>query len=102
MRGSGLAARRAALLDALAVAEGVGWARELRRGLRGEGRRIAGGWPGTLSEARSRAVNGCQRALRERGLGALSSVELDRLARRLNAAARGDWLNKAEPEDSAE
>jgi hypothetical protein len=90
------------MLERLAVDEGRHWARGLRRSLAGEGRRIAGGWPGTLSEARSRVVTGCGRVMRESGQVEPSSAELDWMARRLNAAARHDWLAKAEREESAE
>jgi hypothetical protein len=51
-----------------------------------------------LSEARSRAAARCKLELTALAHMTATSGELDRAARRLNAAARRDWLAKAERE----
>ncbi|MCC6877078.1 MAG: hypothetical protein IT378_22425 [Sandaracinaceae bacterium] len=74
-------------VTALAATRGSSWARALAEDLRLSGRRACGGWPGTLSEARSRA---------ELLMAELSPVGPDvtreEVARLLYAAARSDWL----------
>jgi hypothetical protein len=89
---------RESLLEAWAIDAGRKWAAALRRELAEEGRPVAGGWPGTLSEARSRAAARCKLELAALAHATASSGELDQAARRLNAAARRDWLAKAERE----
>ncbi len=70
-----------------AVELGRRWARTLVAALRADGRRAAGGWPGTLSEARSRAD-----ALLGSARFAARNDACEAVARFLYAAARSDWL----------
>ena len=62
------------------------WADEVRGAIRLEGRAAAGGWPGTLTEARSRVMAVL------RGRLPAEAEELDRLTRLLYSAARRHWL----------
>lgn len=79
-------------LDHLAwvLSAGQAWATRVREQLRGEGRRAAGGWPGTLSEARGHAAA----ALRDQGLPPSDHTKLS-LA--IYAAAKKSWLERLEP-----
>lgn len=74
-------------LQAPAMDDGRAWARDLAAGLRASGRRAAGGWPGTLSEARSRA----EPLLGDVRFDAWTDAR-EALARVLYAEARRDWL----------
>jgi len=63
------------------------WACELAR----DDRRMAGGWPGTMREARARFV-------RAAALGnehVLEAATIDALSRRTYVAARARWLSRA-------
>lgn len=75
-------------------AMGEAWAAERASATRDEGRLVAGGWPGTLSEARYRVV-----ACAVEQLGSSSRItpeELDLLARRAYDVARTTWLARTE------
>jgi len=72
-------------LDERASAHGRAWAQSVRADLQNEGRRAAGGWPGTISEARVHA----ERALSSRGV---APQERERLARLIYHTARDAWL----------
>ncbi|MDP9036256.1 MAG: hypothetical protein M3O50_15755, partial [Myxococcota bacterium] len=87
---------RSALLERGAIAMGESWAEGWREDLRQQGRRIAGGWPGTIAEARARTQGYFTRELRSRSMDALTTEELDRLARAAYARARTDWLSRVE------
>ena len=73
------------------VASAQAWAQALKRDLAEDGRRITGGWPGTLTEARSRAGAEVGRALWSRTLQALTSEELSAVARNAFREARRVW-----------
>lgn len=76
---------------------GEAWASERARSVQHEGRLVAGGWPGTLSEARHRVV-AC--AVERFGPSArISREELDSLARRAYDKARTAWLSRTESDD---
>lgn len=84
----------AILPDALAhsaAASGRGWASRILSGVATAGRAAAGGWPGTLSEARVLAWS-------IEGAGALPPSQVEALARAVYAAARAEWLVHAERE----
>jgi len=82
-------------LSDLAVAAGEAWASWWVDELRRSGRPMAGGWPGTISEARARVLD----RLRERGAGTLGgAVDLPALARTAYGAARASWLAHAHPD----
>ena len=74
-------------LRAAAIDFGRRWAREVVASLHGAGRRAAGGWPGTLSEARSYAAPLLSGASFE-----APSEAREEVARVLYAAAREGWL----------
>ncbi|MBX3274575.1 MAG: hypothetical protein KF729_30195 [Sandaracinaceae bacterium] len=76
-------------LRAAAIDFGRRWAREVVSSLHGAGRRASGGWPGTLSEARSYAAP----LLRDTAFEAPSDAR-EEVARVLYAAARTDWLGR--------
>ena len=103
--GPGLAPVAAVALDpqvaaraAEAKALGVAWATELQRTLRAENRRAAGGWPGTLREANSRArflISKWQVA----GSVILNQQQSGELAKTVYASAKATWLSQSEPEE---
>lgn len=80
-------------LGAVAIAAGHAWTRWWHAELARQGRRMSGGWPGTLSEARHRVL---MHAVSELGAdGALSPHELVALAHTAFATARADWIASA-------
>lgn len=83
-------------LELAVDAAGVAWAAGFADALGKEGRAVAGGWPGTLSEARAR-VSQC-------AAGRVTPDELDQLTRRAYDAAKREWLERAgpTPDDTAE
>ena len=87
---------RRALLERAASAAAVAWADRCMIALRAEGRALAGGWPGTLSEARGWArveinVHGIQP----------THEELEWLAHNTYARARDAWLERAGNDEEA-
>jgi hypothetical protein len=90
--------RRRRLFQERATVEGEAWAAQTRANLSGEHRAAAGGWPGTLSEARERVAlllvpwSSCE------GLGTPTSDEREEAARTLYARARSVWLKNCERE----
>ena len=77
--------------EASAEQAGRAWCVAVRSTLREAGRAAAGGWPGTISEARARLVGTL-------GPGAGLSVEDSVwLAHVLYGAARKSWLGSQEP-----
>ncbi|HEU5058753.1 MAG TPA: hypothetical protein VFU21_19605 [Kofleriaceae bacterium] len=87
---------RKALLERAAHAEGSAWAAWWRVELRRQKRFQAGGWPGTLSEARIRVA---RRVAAELGpaFGA-TREELEVAARSAYAIARREWNDTCDPE----
>ena len=69
---------------------GDAWAKECVRDLDVHARRPVGGWPGTMTEARSRVVT--QLAI------VLAPERLQELARVANLAARRGWQKACEPD----
>ncbi len=95
--GTGLDERQA-LLERTARAEASAWASWWRAELLRQGRPMAGGWPGTLSEARSRMA---RRIAADLGSDfAPTTHELDRAAREAYGAARRDWNETSEPDQA--
>jgi hypothetical protein len=70
-------------LQAVATSVGELWAEELTRSLRADKREIAGGWPGTMGEARMRIRRELQIAI--------EPLVADDLARVAITAARRAW-----------
>jgi hypothetical protein len=90
-------ADRRLVLETAARSEGCAWAAWWRSDLERQGRRRAGGWPGTLSEARRRAVG---RIARELGREfAVTTVELERAAHDVYATAKRSWDQSSDPDD---
>ncbi|GAB4199645.1 MAG: hypothetical protein OHK0013_10010 [Sandaracinaceae bacterium] len=79
-------------LERSILAGGEGWAHEAAARLRAERRAVAGGWPGTLSEARERVGE----LTRGRGV---SMPSFDQLTRLLYAEAREVWQAQAQREE---
>ena len=79
-----------AALELRLVTDGESWAREIAAELRRGGRPVAGGWPGTRSEARARVWP---------HVGTMTEDErtasFERLAQLLYASARRTWLSLA-------
>jgi hypothetical protein len=71
---------------------GETWAKGWFQALRTEGRPVAGGWPGTLQEARYRARMHCDRELSRCGQPPLSQEELDLIAAAIYERAKRDWM----------
>jgi hypothetical protein len=101
-----IAARRALLLERAAVTVGETWARGWLAELGSEGRSAAGGWPGTITQARSRVRVAVTAELARAKFQPAAADEVDRTARAAYARAREVWLASAkadddEPEDDA-
>ena len=71
---------------------GQTWATEWVQTMRSEGRRVAGGWPGTIPEARMRAQEHIDRELRVRKMPLLSHEELDQVTALVYERARNGWI----------
>ena len=71
-------------MDQLAIDAGRKWAGSVRTRLHTEGRPVAGGWPGTMTEARARASQ-------LQAAAGLPPKERARLAKILYAAAKELW-----------
>lgn len=82
-------------------AEHVGrrWAAELRAALINEKRRAAGGWPGTLREARTHVAISLIPWLQSNGQAAVTSEQCEGAARLVYASARKVWLENRESEE---
>jgi hypothetical protein len=74
------------------VTVGTAWARTLCENILGEGRVIAGGWPGTLFEARALIAPRLHDALQKRGMKALEPEELEQAVNATYARAKQEWL----------
>ncbi|MBK7583510.1 MAG: hypothetical protein IPI67_25375 [Myxococcales bacterium] len=92
--GSSMASRTRlrAALDREVEAIGQAWAQAKMEALRNEGRPIAGGWPGTMSEARAR-VSVCARSASRS-----AEADLETLARRAYVVAKATWLSRTAPD----
>ncbi|MCA9676007.1 MAG: hypothetical protein H6709_07185 [Kofleriaceae bacterium] len=83
-------------LEALAVAAGEAWARACAHDLRTQQRSVAGGWPGTLTEARACVLA----AVAARGASASVSIDqLRALSRTAYGVARTTWRAVCERDD---
>jgi hypothetical protein len=75
------------------------WAAELRASLVQQQRRAAGGWPGTLREARTHVAISLLPWLRSTGQAMVTSSQCEDAARVVYARARKVWLENRESED---
>ncbi len=82
--------RRRAQLEKRAALDGELWATEMRARVADEQRLAAGGWPGTLSEARARAARLV--------VASKDTAEREHAARVLYDSARALWLKHRQPE----
>jgi hypothetical protein len=82
----------AAALEVRAVEAGTRWADARCDELTRSGRDVVGGWPCTMSEARSHLLGDLQRHVTA---PPLSSVEFAALTRMAYVAARTRWLSRA-------
>ena len=89
---------RRAFIQRSATALGRSWAERWREELRREGRPAAGGWPGTLREARSRVGHELPAEMRRRQMAAITEEERELAARTVYASARTEWRAHADLE----
>jgi hypothetical protein len=71
---------------------GASWARVWCKSLQTDGRLVAGGWPGTLAEARARVQGHLGSELARRGMPSLSLEELATATSATYQRAKRDWL----------
>jgi hypothetical protein len=90
--------KRRELFERSATLEGELWAAETRAQYGVEQRIAAGGWPGTLTEARARVAHALLPSLARDGLAAPTRTECEEAARILYASARNLWLKHRERE----
>jgi hypothetical protein len=90
---------RSALLARGAAAVGQSWALAIRDALHEEHRRAAGGWPATLSQARSMVPSRLSPWLAGRGEQPVSETETESAARLVYACARKTWLAHRESDE---
>jgi hypothetical protein len=89
---------RRLFLEQSAITLGQSWADQWRDDLRREGRPAAGGWPGTLREARVRVEHHLLTEVTRRKMSAVTEAEREVAARKAYASARAQWCRQAEPE----
>ena len=89
---------RRAELDAATAAIAEAWALRAQRELRAQGREVAGGWPGTMTEARAVTLAYFSSAAGA-SLAPLTREELEHAARAANARARAVWRAVAVSDD---
>lgn len=100
MRSSRTREARQALLDGAAQAEGSAWASWWRGELARQERPVAGGWPGTLTEARVRVA--CRISAELGAAFDATRQELEQAARGAYGVARREWNERCEPESATE
>jgi hypothetical protein len=83
--------KRRSLLLRGSTEVGAEWARLTCEALTAQGRSVAGGWPGTVVEARARVAHHLDRQLAANGKSPLTGDELDVAANRTYERAKGDW-----------
>lgn len=92
--------RRLLLVDS-PLSVGEDWAHSLCRSTRRQGRSIAGGWPGTMLEARERIARHLRERLAQARWPALTREELIAATSATYARAKKTWL-EAEHTEKAE
>jgi hypothetical protein len=80
-------------LDAVVREESLAWVEQCMEQLARQGRPIAGGWPGTVSEARRLVARRIQTG-RGDALRALDAAQHARLVRAVYDCARRAWLER--------
>lgn len=71
---------------------GAAWAKDSCDEAKRDGRRLEGGWPGTVPEARARVLWGLDAELMTRGLPRLNPNELGTATTAAYDRAKRDWL----------
>ncbi|MGK3986604.1 hypothetical protein WMF37_36625 [Sorangium sp. So ce291] len=89
---------RQRFIEQSATTLGQAWARRWRQDLHREGRPAAGGWPGTLREARTQVEITLPGEMLHRKMPAITGVERELAARTAYASARNEWRRHIEPE----
>ncbi len=89
-------------LEAGSFAIGDAWVARVQRDLRNDNRVIAGGWPGTMREARAATHAHFTNADARRQYGVLTSAELELAARITYEHARKRWLSSATTENEGD
>jgi hypothetical protein len=84
---------RDALLSSAPLEIGAGLAARWKLAMAEQGRAVAGGWPGTISEARAHVVAYFDRELSLRKMPLLTIAELLAATQAVYARARRDWLS---------
>jgi hypothetical protein len=98
--GEEIATRRTLLLERTAASVGETWARGWLAELGSEGRSAAGGWPGTITQARSRVRVMVTAELARARFQPAAADEVDKTARAAYARAREVWLASAKADDA--
>jgi hypothetical protein len=93
------AVERIAVLEADSLAVGDAWVERVKLDLRRENRQAAGGWPGTMREARARTYAYFTNADATQRYGVLSPTELEHAVRAVYERARGQWLACAQTDE---
>ncbi|KYF69444.1 hypothetical protein [Sorangium cellulosum] len=89
---------RQQFIEQSATTLGQAWAKRWRQDLHREGRPAAGGWPGTLREARTQVEITLPTEMLHRKMAAITGVERELAARTAYASARNEWRRHLEPE----
>ena len=90
---------RQRLLEERATALGRTYAAETREALAAEGRRIAGGWPGTMREMRARVNESLGVAAMQQTIRTLTEDERTLFTRTAYASASKEWAVHALKDD---
>lgn len=88
---------RELMLHEAALSTARAWTTGWFRTLREDGRRVEGGWPGTIHEARGRINADASNALTTSSMPALTREELGRLTQTTYEEARRLWRASAAP-----
>ena len=82
---------RRRLIEERPPALGVTWALDSCADVTKSGRRVEGGWPGTVPEARMRVLQDLPRELAAKGFAPLSPIELTAATSTVYDRARREW-----------
>lgn len=83
--------RRRRVIEERPPALGVTWALDACADMTSSGRRVEGGWPGTVPEARMRVLRDLTRELAASGFAPLSQIELNTATSTVYDRARREW-----------
>ena len=82
---------RRRMIEERPPAMGVTWALDSCADVTRSGRRVEGGWPGTVPEARMRVLRDLPRELAAKGFAPLSQTELSAATSTVYDRARREW-----------